>query len=76
MAVACPKCGGEMMSIVKKLSTRIGPFPVKNFLPPELQEYDSMEMRICTVCGYMELYWLKHALGGLPSSQPSSRSPQ
>ncbi|MEM1655757.1 MAG: hypothetical protein QXU12_00250 [Nitrososphaerota archaeon] len=59
MACACPKCGGEMMSIVKSLSARIGPFSVKSFLPPELQRYESVEVRVCVACGYTELYWLK-----------------
>lgn len=59
MARMCPKCGGEMRSMVKSLSARVGPFSVKSFLPAELQEYNSIEVRVCTVCGYMELYWLR-----------------
>jgi len=59
MAHMCPKCGGEMKSLVRSLSARVGPFSVKSFLPAELQEYNSIEVRVCAVCGYMELYWLR-----------------
>ncbi len=55
----CPKCGGGMIVLEKSLSASIGPFSVKSFLPSELQEYKSIEVRICRSCGYMELYWLK-----------------
>jgi predicted nucleic-acid-binding Zn-ribbon protein len=55
----CPKCGGEMRSMVKSLSARVGPFSVKSLLPAELQEYNSVEVRVCAACGYMELYWLR-----------------
>ena len=56
MAHVCPKCGGEMKSIIKSLSARVGPFSVKSFLPAELQEYNSIEVRVCVTCGYMELF--------------------
>ncbi len=59
MNSGCPKCGGEMRSVVKSLSARIGPFSVKSLLPSEFQEYESVETRVCVNCGYMELYWLK-----------------
>jgi len=59
MAHVCSKCSGEMRSMVKSLSARVGPFSIKSFLPAELQEYNSIEVRVCTVCGYMELYWLR-----------------
>ena len=57
MSSECPKCGGDMMNFEKSLSARIGPFSVKSLLPSELQEYESVEVRICRSCGYMELYW-------------------
>ena len=47
------------MSFEKNLSARVGPFSVKSLLPSELQEYESIEVRICQSCGYMELYWKK-----------------
>lgn len=59
MAFTCPKCGGEMRSFVKSLSARVGPFSVKSLMPAEFQEYNSVELRVCTACGYMELYWLR-----------------
>ncbi len=59
MASTCPKCSGEMRSIIKSLSARVGPFSVKSLLPTELQEYNSVEIKICAACGYAELYWLK-----------------
>jgi len=59
MSSGCPKCGGDVMSFEKNLSARVGPFSVKSLLPSELQEYESIEVRICQSCGYMELYWNK-----------------
>lgn len=55
----CPKCGEAMRAFNKSLSASIGPFTVKKFLPPELQEYNSVEVMICANCGYTELYWKK-----------------
>ncbi|MCS7132785.1 MAG: zinc ribbon domain-containing protein [Nitrososphaeria archaeon] len=57
MDQVCPKCGKPMKSFNKSLSASVGPFTVKKFLPPELQEYNSVEFAICSECGYMELYW-------------------
>jgi len=57
MSVRCPKCGEEMKCFDKSLSASIGPFTVKKFLPSELQEYNSVEIRVCRGCGYMEVYW-------------------
>ncbi len=56
----CPKCGGSMKSFTKHFSeSSVGPFSVKKLLPSELQEYNSIEVKICESCGYMELYWRK-----------------
>jgi len=55
----CPKCGGDVVVFQKTLQASVGPFSVKKLLPPEFQEYESVEFHICKACGYMEVYWKK-----------------
>ena len=62
MQPVCPKCSGAMVIVTRSLSGNIASIPfidttIKNYLPPELKRYSSVEIHVCQKCGYCEIFW-------------------